>query len=71
MSLRFREVFTRALTAGLAVGVVFGAYLFFVVEPTIDDAIELEALAPADASEPAEPVADDHHAGRGDRRPRR
>jgi predicted cobalt transporter CbtA len=42
MAITYRAVITRALTAGVAVGVLLAGYTFLVVEPTIDDAIALE-----------------------------
>ncbi|MFP5321425.1 MAG: CbtA family protein [Acidimicrobiia bacterium] len=54
MPLRFSTLITRALTAGLAVGVLMGAYLFFVVEPVVDEAVALEEELAA-----ASPAADD------------
>lgn len=42
MSFTYRGIITRALTAGLPVGVLLAGYMFFVVEPTIDEAITLE-----------------------------
>lgn len=42
MSLSYRTVITRALTVGLVVGVLLAGYTFFVVEPSIDEAIVLE-----------------------------
>lgn len=49
MSFTYRAVITRALTAGLAVGVLLAGYTFFVVEPTIDEAIALEEQLAAEA----------------------
>lgn len=47
----YRSVITRALTAGVVVGVLVATYQFFVVEPTIDEAVELEeALAEGEAA---------------------
>lgn len=42
MSLTYGALITRALTAGLVVGVLLAGYTFFVVEPVIEDAIALE-----------------------------
>jgi predicted cobalt transporter CbtA len=56
MSFTYRAIITRALTAGLTVGVLVAGYTFFVVEPTIDEAIALEEqlAAEAEQSEKAE-----------------
>lgn len=63
MSFTYRAVITRALTAGLAVGVLLAGYLFFVVEPTIDEAIALEEQLAAEASGPeVEPGHDEEEA---------
>lgn len=49
MRLTYGMVVRRALAAGLVVGALMAPYMFFVLEPTIDEAIELEdALAAAD-----------------------
>ena len=54
MPLSFGTLITRAVTAGLVVGVLMGAYLYVVVEPVVDEAIALEEELAAD-----DPVADD------------
>lgn len=51
MSLTYRAVITRALAAGFAVGLLLAGYTFFVVEPVIDEAIELEEQLAADHEE--------------------
>ncbi|MDE0805489.1 MAG: CbtA family protein, partial [Acidimicrobiales bacterium] len=61
MKIDFSTVLKRALMAGVAVGVLMGAYMFLVVEPTVDEAIELEesfvAAQPVGAgAEDAEPL---------------
>jgi predicted cobalt transporter CbtA len=48
MSLTYRAVISRALVAGLAVGLLLAGYTFFVVEPVIDEAIALEEQLAAD-----------------------
>ncbi len=57
MQINFATVLKRALTAGMAVGVLMGAYMYFVVEPTVDEAIEVEESLVA--SQPVEPGAED------------
>ncbi len=42
MELTYSVVIKRALVAAVAAGICMALYAFFVVEPTIDDAIELE-----------------------------
>lgn len=44
----YRTLITRALTAGLVVGVLLAGYTYVVVEPVIDDAIALEEQLAAD-----------------------
>lgn len=57
MQINFSLVLKRALTAGIAVGLLMGVYMFAIVEPTVDEAIALEeSLA---AAEPADPDAVD------------
>lgn len=60
MQVDFNTVVTRALAAGLAVGVLMAGYMYFVVEPTVDEAVALEeALAadqPADGGTEEEPL---------------
>lgn len=57
MQINFSLVLKRALMAGVAVGVLMGAYMYLVVEPTVDEAIALEeSLA---AAEPADAAAED------------
>ncbi len=48
MSLTYRAVITRALAAGVAVGLLLAGYTFFVVEPVINEAIALEEHLAAD-----------------------
>lgn len=51
MQVTYKTVLSRALAAGAVAAVLFGGYLYLVVEPTIDDAIALEeqlAAAPHD-----------------------
>lgn len=60
MRLTYGMVVRRALVAGLVVGALMAPYMFFVLEPTIDEAITLEeSLAAADGP------ADDGAAGQG------
>lgn len=51
MELSFGSLLTRALTAGLAVGVLMGAYMYLVVEPVVDEAVALEEALAAEAAE--------------------
>ena len=57
MKINFSTVLTRALAAGAVAGVLMGAYMYLVVEPTVDEAIELEGMLAA--SEPVEAGAVD------------
>ncbi len=53
MNVTFSRVVSRALIAGLITGVLMGAYMYFVVEPTVNEAIALEeSLAALEPSEP-------------------
>ena len=55
MNIDFSTILKRALTAGAAVGVIMAGYMYFVVEPTVDEAIALEeALAAAEPADPGE-----------------
>lgn len=55
MQINFNTIVSRALIAGAVTGIVMAAYMYFVVEPTVDEAIELEeALAAAEPADPAE-----------------
>ncbi len=62
MSIEFSTVLKRALTAGAVVGVLMGAYMYLVVEPTVGEAIALEealaAEAPGAAAGDEEPLFD-------------
>lgn len=55
MSIDFNTILKRALAAGAVVGVLMAGYMYFVVEPTVDEAIALEealaAAEPADAAD--------------------
>jgi predicted cobalt transporter CbtA len=50
MELTYARVITRALIVGLIAGVLTGAYLLLVVEPTIDRAIAIEEAAASNHS---------------------
>ncbi len=53
MNVTFSRVVSRALIAGLITGVLMGAYMYFVVEPTVGEAIALEeSLAELASSDP-------------------
>lgn len=58
MQITFNSVVLRALIAGAITGILMAAFMFFVVEPTVDEAIALEeslaAAAPVDPAEPEE-----------------
>lgn len=58
MRLTYRTVLSRALAAGALAALLFGGYLFLVVEPVIDEAIELEERL---AAEPQEHDSDAAH----------
>lgn len=64
MHMTYATIVRRALAAGAAIGVILAGYMFFVVEPVIDDAIELEEqLAHADEPSHGEEAARSHGDG--------
>jgi predicted cobalt transporter CbtA len=56
----YKTVLSRALAAGAVAAVLFGSYLYLVVEPTIDDAIALEEQEAADPHEHESDAAHSH-----------
>jgi len=63
MHMDYRSVITRALVVGLVVGAILAVYMVLVVEPVVDQAIELEEqMSTAQDGEPG------HSHGEGDAR---
>lgn len=60
MRLTYKTVLSRALAAGAIAAVLFGGYLYLVVEPTIDDAVVLEERLAAEPHEHESPEAHSH-----------
>lgn len=56
----YKTVLSRALAAGVIAAVLFGGYLYLVVEPVLDDSIALEEQAAAEPHE-YEHESDDAH----------
>lgn len=60
MKVTYKTVLSRALGAGAIAAVLFGSYLYLVVEPSIDEAIALEEALAADPHEHDSDAAHSH-----------
>lgn len=60
MQVTYKTVLSRALAAGAIAAILFGGYLYLVVEPTIDDAIALEEQVAAEPHEHESNAAHPH-----------